>query len=179
MTNFEMVEILREKANVSYEEAKAALELADWDLLEAMLLLEKEGKVSGGTASYSTKQEKPKEEKKPRRENNISSAFRWIFNAFRKLVRIGNTNYFVVTHREKEHVSLPVTVVVILLICFFWATAAVLAVGLFCGLRYTFRGPDLGKESINDAMNKAAQAAENVREEIKKSSEAENGENDG
>lgn len=172
MTNFEMVEILREKANVSYEEAKAALEAADWDLLDAMLLLEKEGKVSDeGAASYSTKQEKHEEENHPHREGNIRSGFRWLMDALRKLVRIGNTNHFVVTHKDKEHIALPVTVLAVLLVCFFWATAAVLAVGLFCGLRYTFRGPNLGKDSINGAMNKAAEAAENVKAEIKNSSE--------
>ena len=37
MTNLEMVETLREKANVSYEEAKAALEASNWDLLDAIL----------------------------------------------------------------------------------------------------------------------------------------------
>ena len=174
MTNFEMVEILREKANVTYEEAKAALELADWDLLDAMLLLEKEGKVADGTtASYSTRPEEKEPEKKSRHENNITSAFRWLMNTLRKLVRIGNSNHFVVTHKEKEHLSLPVTVLAILLICFFWTTVAVLAIGLFCGLRYNFKGPNLGKDSINDAMNKAADAAENVKQEIRNSSESE------
>ena len=41
MTNYEMVELLRQKANVSYEEAKAALEASDWDLLDAIVLLER------------------------------------------------------------------------------------------------------------------------------------------
>lgn len=174
MTNFEMAELLREKANVSYEEAKCALELSNWDLLDAMLLLEKEGKVDAdAAAAYSTKKEEKQEKEKPRRESNVRSALRWLFDALRKLVRIGNSNYLVVTHKEKEHISLPVTVAAILLICFFWATAAVLAVGLFCGLRYSFRGPNLGKDSINDAMNRAADAAENVKEEIKNSSRSE------
>ena len=55
MTNFEMVETLREKANVTYEEARDALEAANWDLLDAMLLLEKEGKVPESSASFSTR----------------------------------------------------------------------------------------------------------------------------
>ena len=42
-----------------------------------------------------------------------------------------------------------------------------LAIGLFCGLRYSFRGPNLGKESINNAMNRAADAAESVKNEIR------------
>ncbi len=46
MSEFEMVEKIREKANVSYAEAKQALEATDWNLLEAMVLLEQEGKVA-------------------------------------------------------------------------------------------------------------------------------------
>ena len=65
MTNFEMVEMLRQKANVSYEEAKAALEQANWDLLDAMVLLEKDGKVIENGGSYSTRpEEEPVEEEK-------------------------------------------------------------------------------------------------------------------
>ena len=56
MDHFEMVEKLRTKANVSYEEAKAALEKTDWDVLDALVLLEGEGKVSDGqpAAEYTT-----------------------------------------------------------------------------------------------------------------------------
>ena len=53
MTNYEMVELLRQKANVSYEEAKAALEAANWDLLDAIVLLEREGKVPENDARFS------------------------------------------------------------------------------------------------------------------------------
>ena len=45
MEMIEKVERLREKADVTYEEAKAALEQSDGDLLDAMVLLERQGKV--------------------------------------------------------------------------------------------------------------------------------------
>ena len=55
MDKFEKVERLRERANVTYEEAKAALEQANDDLLDAILILEKQGKVRGPKANaYST-----------------------------------------------------------------------------------------------------------------------------
>ena len=57
MTEYEKVEKLCEKANISYEEAKAALEAADWDLLEALVLLEKEGRIENGAAHHSTRTE--------------------------------------------------------------------------------------------------------------------------
>ena len=45
MDNLEKVEKLREKTGVSYEEAKAALEATNYDVLDAIIYLEKNGKV--------------------------------------------------------------------------------------------------------------------------------------
>ena len=42
MTQYEMVEKLAEKMNVTLEEAKVALETAEWNMLDAALVLEKE-----------------------------------------------------------------------------------------------------------------------------------------
>ena len=57
MDNFEKVEKLREKANVSFEEAKAALEESNWDLLDAMIVLEKQGKTEARKEKFSTKED--------------------------------------------------------------------------------------------------------------------------
>ena len=45
MDNLEKVEKLREKTGVSYEEAKEALEANNYDVLDAIIYLEKKGKV--------------------------------------------------------------------------------------------------------------------------------------
>ena len=45
MDFLEKVDRLRQRANVTYEEAKQALEQTGGDLLEAVILLEKQGKV--------------------------------------------------------------------------------------------------------------------------------------
>ena len=55
MDDLEKVERLRERADVSYEEAKKALEECNVDLLDAMVYLEKQGKVKKpGKTSYTT-----------------------------------------------------------------------------------------------------------------------------
>ena len=46
MDEFEKVEKLRQRANVSYEEAKEALDKSQGDLLDAMIYLEGQGKIS-------------------------------------------------------------------------------------------------------------------------------------
>ncbi len=55
MDNFEKVEKLVQKTGVSFEEAKDALERANGDLLDAMIVLEREGKAAAPKqSSYST-----------------------------------------------------------------------------------------------------------------------------
>jgi hypothetical protein len=51
----------------------------------------------------------------------------------------------------------------VLALCFFWITIPLLIIGLFMGFRYRFNGPDLGKDSVNSAMDTAATAAENLK----------------
>ena len=54
----ELVDRLRKRADVSYEEAKAVLEETDGNLLDALILLEQRGKIrsdGGQSAQYSTK----------------------------------------------------------------------------------------------------------------------------
>ena len=183
MTNFEMVEMLRQKANVSYEEAKAALEQANWDLLDAMVLLEKDGKVIENGGSYSTRpEEEPVEEEtnpKHRGEAGARNALKWLGETFLKLLRMGNANFFVVSRAGNELISLPVTVFVVLLIFCNWFALAALVIGLFCDLRYSFRGPNLGKDAINAAMDRASDVAENVKEEFRSSVQNEKKQEDG
>lgn len=51
----EQVEKLREKSGLSYEQAKHLLEQTGGDLLEALILLERQGVLSGGSAYYTTR----------------------------------------------------------------------------------------------------------------------------
>ena len=53
--HIDLVEKLVEKTGLSHTEAKSALEHADWDILEAMINLETQGKIRPGqTAEYTT-----------------------------------------------------------------------------------------------------------------------------
>lgn len=45
MERNEMIEVLMEKGKVSREEAQAALENCDWDLLDSIIYLERKEKV--------------------------------------------------------------------------------------------------------------------------------------
>ena len=49
------------------------------------------------------------------------------------------------------------TVLVLLLVFAFWVCVPLLVIGLFTGFRYSFSGPELGRENVNRAMDKAAE----------------------
>ena len=55
MENFEKIEQLVNKAGCTYEDAKAALEANGWDMIDAIISLEREGKVKKESAAYTAK----------------------------------------------------------------------------------------------------------------------------
>ena len=62
MDKLEKVERLRERANVSYEEASQALDEAGGDLLDALVILERQGKTkSPEQSTFSTSYEEQTE----------------------------------------------------------------------------------------------------------------------
>ena len=124
MTDFEKIEKLREHADVTFEDAKAALEAANGDLLDAIIWLERNGKVKGPAEStHSTKyedqaeyvsvSEKVKQSKKEKapKEKKEKDSKDFSENMFVQGVKrvwnflIGNS--FVVSKNGKDYVVLP------------------------------------------------------------------------
>lgn len=169
MDNLEKVERLRERANVTYEEAKKALEECNGDLLEAMVYLEKQGKVKQpGQTSYSTQYEQPVDFGEMKKEKTGGSSARDSLNRFfswcGKWIEKGNQTYFRVDRNEKNVIRIPVTVFVLLMCFFFWAIIWVMIIGLFLECRYSFEG--IHEVDVNKAMDKAADAAEKIKNEF-------------
>ena len=154
MDHYEMVENLRTKANVTYEEAKAALEASDWDMLDALVLLESEGKVNSAP-EYTTK-EKADETRRTtcKEKGNLSKLGAWI----RKMFVLGNKNQFVISRKGSELVAMPITVMALLMVLVWPFSLIVLFAGFFLGTRYAFRGPDINT-TITDFVNKAQDKA--------------------
>ena len=176
--NIEQVEKLKERADVSYADAKSALERSGGDLLEAMIHLETQGKVSSGrvgcfdsrSAGAESGNSAGGKQKQDSHANgsrqSFGSVMRCIWRFICRIVHKGNTNHFEIHRAGSNVASIPVTILVLLLLLFFWVTLPLLVIGLFFGCRYSFCGPDLGKENINHAMSEAATAAENLKRTV-------------
>lgn len=82
------------------------------------------------------------------------------------MIRKGNANSFEVLKDQDSKASAPITAFVLLLIFAPWITIPLLIIGLFFGFRYRFIGPDLSDNTVNDAMNTAADAAVNLKKSM-------------
>lgn len=171
MDDLEKVERLRARANVSYEEAKKALEESGGDLLEAMVYLEKQGKVKQpGQTSYSTQYEESVDFGEAAKKDKGTSGLRDTLNRFfgwcGRVIEKGNQTYFKVDREEKNVIRIPVTVFVLLAVLFFWAVLVLMVIGLFVGCRYSFEGVGDIQINVNKAMDKAADAADKIKNDF-------------
>ena len=191
MTELEKVEKLREKADVSFAEAKEALDFAGGDVLGALIYLEQQGKstvpAGGGFFSGSNTDGTGRAHEQDYRVNRGSKSGRSAagndsyksdaqrsgesfkdtmrrFGSFcLKMLEKGNRNYLDAKKNDNLAFSCPVTAVVALVVFLFWITIPLFIISIFFGYRYSFRGEDLGRESINRVMESAAGVVEDVK----------------
>ena len=140
--------------------AKAALEEAGGDLLDAMVILERMGKVSGpARSSYSTEYEEQKDyirvrdkveqQKKsaPSFKHTVGRLVKTFFSFIRHTV-------FIVTKEDSIIFTMPTWVLVLILFFFWEAVVPVMVIALFFKVNYSFDGAQNVKRA-NDILVKA------------------------
>lgn len=161
----EQIERLKEHAGVSYEDAQAALEASDGDLLDALVWLERMGKIpSSGVHSYATDPrvepepaEAAAEEEPPGQEPfsyTLYNLWKWLVDnrleAYRR------------NHPDRV-LECPIAALVALIVLAWWLVAILLVVGFLFGWRYRFVGPHLGRsQTVQEVMEKIDDGAETV-----------------
>ncbi len=169
MDNLEKVEKLRERANVSYEEARAALEASNWDLLDAMVSLEKQGKTAAPEkADFSTSYEQQDNYLKVRetvdeQRREQTKVGRTLRDSIRHFFRVCVDNSFCVRRNDSEIFRIPLIALVIILLIAWKVVIPVAIVALFFGCRYSFDGRDDLKKA-NEFMESAGNAADSMKE---------------
>jgi len=189
MTQLEKVEKLREKTDVSYAEAKEALDKSGNDLLDALIYLEAQGKSTapegGGfhtdaknsvVKSPVTKQSNSKKSTGSKTNNNNpdnADEFRdgmSKLGAFcAKVFNKGFSNHLVASKGNQHLFAIPVFVVAILVLFFFWITIPLFVISLFCGFSYRFRGAELGNDAVNSVMDGASHVADDIKKSFNES----------
>ncbi len=194
MENTQKIEQLVSKAGCSNEEAKAALEACGWDMLDAIVSLEREGKVkteeSGTAVQYA---EEPVEVVPEVSADQIDGEYsskvtyryegadrgqsdagktegkapKREFGLWKRIKSIMMNNRMVIIKSSgRQIVDLPIIVPVIALMVSFWTVLILAVIAMLFGYRFHFEGEDLGKTNINNTMDKATDYAEKVKNDF-------------
>lgn len=182
MDMLEKVELVRDKTGVSYQDAKEALEATNYDVLDAIIWLESRGKADMHTASYQTTQADAastasvemraaqEEYHKESKKTKVGEAWGGFWDNCKKVLRAGLDMTFIAERHGERVVALPLLIVVIGLLA--WgASLWLLIAGLFCGFKYRVEGAGPVTIDVNDAMNKASEAAESIKNDFTKDDE--------
>ena len=185
----EQVERLREKADVSYQQAKQALEYSGGNLLDALIYLEEQGAIPRPQgAYYSTRNETPppppaqeelalRSEKKGRKEKKrekkakgagagaacAKGTGKTLFSTLRRWLI---DNELEIWRRDQPVTSLPILILILLVLFAPYLTLPLLVLGLFFGFRYQVCGPDLEDETFNGMMGSVADTASELGRQV-------------
>ena len=175
MDEFEKIEKLRTRANVTYEEAKTALNEANGDLLEAMIILEKEGKVvKPEQGVHSTEYTQEPGYEMVVAENAKDCGEKWgtkIKEFLKQVIDYLSNNHMKVSHHDEQVIDLPLWATVMVLVLGWWFILVLIVVSLFFDWNYKFYGKN-NLQGANNVMDKAKETAEHVKEDLSKSSES-------
>lgn len=163
----ELVEQLRQHADVSFADAKAALEHTDGDLLEALIWLEQQGKIDlAGVGSYHTGPDAPDPRQHPAQEQDPTPPPRenWAGRAWRVL-----TENRLECSRGDKRFEIPLAVLIALALFAIYVVIVAWILGFCFGWRFRFAGPELGRKSVNDVMDQIDDAAGQVRDQVRRS----------
>lgn len=161
MDHFELVEKLRERTNVSYEDAKRALEASNWDLLDAMVLLENEGRIQSEENPAFTTRREPRPQH-VYTDDSARGILRRLVDVLVSLINRASKIDVVVSRYGKTVMALPLIAVILLVLFAPWMTIPIMLIALFFGFRYAFRGEGIS-DKVNQAMDRVADAADSIR----------------
>ena len=157
MDRFEMADTLKNKAGISYEEARQALEESNWDMVQAMINLENSDKIN--KAQGGKKEDAGMESTTQKAKGILGKAFAWI----KELIRHGNQNYIVIKKNGKQTHELSVTAAVVLFILLHGLLVFIAVISLLSGYSFEFVG-EKDREKHQQDIKDAVSAADEVQQ---------------
>lgn len=113
--SLEQIDLLMRRTNVTYTEAKNALEQCDGDVVEALLYLEKlENSYNQNLKQYTND------------------------NSFVSFIDKLNTTPFIMKKKDKIYIHVPLSVALIAIILCFHVSILAIMISLACGIKISF-----------------------------------------
>lgn len=172
MERNEMIETLMRKANISNEEAVRVLEECNWDLLDAIVYLERKGKVENNDTTAIIEVKEYKEEKKEEKKQEdtfggIGEVIGRIFKFIGKFIKQGNNHFFEVRKDTEKPIRISLTISVLFAVFLSIPTLVLLIVGLFCGYKYSISGPKGEFKEVNNIFEEVSKSADTIKKDFK------------
>lgn len=171
MERNEMINILIRKANINEEEAQEVLEKCNWDLLDAIVYLERWGKVENNEVTALTivevKEEKEDKKKQDEKFGGIGEIVGRMFRFIGKFIKKSNKNFFEIRKNKEKPIRISLTISILFLIFLSVPTIVLLIVGLFCGYKYSISGPDFNYDEVNNIFEEVSKSAEHIKKDFK------------
>ena len=174
MEKLKLVDKLREKTNISYEEAKTVLENNNWDILDALLYLEESGRVRKPSVSiFYTNETKYSEEIKEIRNDKenkykTNNSFQGIFETICKFIDTCNNIFLEIKKKNKVFLKIPLTVVAILSFFMFWIIIPLTVVGLFFDIEFYVYANSVNTDKANKILSEISENVKIIKEKFKK-----------
>lgn len=125
--NLEQIDLIMQRANVSYSEAKEALEQCNGDLVEALLYLEKNNKIKPAPCSRG--------------------------EGLKSFISKLNATQFKLYKKDHVYVDAPLSVAILTFIFCFPFSIAILAAALIYGIRIDIKGENNIAQKVNAAFD--------------------------
>ena len=109
--SLDQIDLIMKRTNATYTEAKDALEKSNGDVVEALALLEKEGKAT--------------------RRSNVNSTQ----EQFNTYVDTLKTTHFVLSKDDHDYIHAPLIAVLIAMVLSFHVSVIALVIALICGFK--------------------------------------------
>ena len=173
MEEFQIVEKLKNKTNISYEEAKEALEKSNWDILDAIVFLEEKKKIEAPSVSvYFTNNSNISEEKnhgdEKIEESNIRRSSNGIFEFICDVIDKCNNTFLVIKKREKLILKLSMTAIILLILFSFGTFLILYIVALFFEIDFSIVSRDIKTDKVNNIFNEISKYAKKIKNLLKK-----------
>lgn len=180
MEDHKLVEKLKNETNISYEEAKIALEKSNWDILDAVVYLEEKGIVHKPSVSIFYTNEYKENYKNSmitnnkKQDNNYynntkkDNTFEGIFVKVCKIIDTCNNIFFEIKKKNKTFLRIPATVIILLLIFAFGIVIPLYILGLFFDMEFSLSGKSAEINKINNILKMIARNIKKVKVRLKK-----------
>ena len=174
MEKIKLIDKLREKANISYEEAKIVLENNNWNILDALLYLEESGKIEKPSVSiFYTNESRYSGEIQVIKNNDeykykAQSGFQGIFEAICKFIDTCNNIFLEIKKVDKVFLKIPLTVVAILSFFMFWIIIPLIIIGLFFDIEFYVYAKSIDTNKVNKILSEVSKYVKDIKEKFKK-----------